>query len=288
MQNYEDKTGGSVLAIPHNGNLSNGMMFPLRDDFAGGAPLDDEYVQLRNKYERLYEATQYKGDGEAHPLLSPEDEFADFETWDWGNLDLSQAKTPDMLPGEYVRSGLQRGLQYESKLGVIPFKFGLVGGTDTHNGLSAQDEDNYFGKFVAYEPNKERSTHMAKENKKLNISYKSSKYSAAGVAAVWARENTRGSIYDAMHRKETYATTGPRMRVRFFGGWDFSDNDALRRDLALVGYSKGVPMGGDLLPGEGSPSFLVFALRDPIGANLGRIQIVKGWVDGDGIPGEKV
>jgi hypothetical protein len=288
MQSYEDKTGGNVIAIPHNGNLSNGMMFALQDDFFDGAPYDVAYAEQRQKWERLYEATQYKGDGESHPLLSPEDEFADFETWDWGNLDLSEAKTPEMLPGEYVRSGLQRGLLLEASLGVNPFKFGLVGATDTHTGMTTPDEDNFFGKFASYEPNPERATHTSKANPELGISYKSWQYSAAGVTAVWAEENTRGAIFDAMERRETYATTGPRIRVRFFGGWDFKETDGRRRDLALLGYSKGVPMGADLPSGEGSPRFLVYALRDPMGANLDRIQIIKGWLDDAGNPQEKV
>jgi hypothetical protein len=288
MQNYEEMTGGDVLAIPHNGNLSNGMMFALQDDFADGAGYDRSYAEERQKWERLYEATQYKGDGETHPMLSPEDEFADFETWDWGNLDISEKKTPEMLPAEYLRSGLQRGLALEARLGVNPFKFGLVGATDTHTGLTTPDEDNFFGKFTSYEPNPERSNHVSKENPELGISYKSWQYSAAGVTAVWATENTRGAIFDAMERRETYGTTGPRMRVRFFGGRDFDQSDALRRDLALVGYTKGVPMGSDLPAGEGAPSFLVYALRDPEGANLDRIQIIKGWIDADGEARERV
>ncbi|MGJ8584731.1 MAG: DUF3604 domain-containing protein [Marinosulfonomonas sp.] len=288
LEDYEAKTGGDVTAIPHNGNLSNGMMFAMQDDFANGAPYDLAYAEQRNKWERLYEATQIKGDGEAHPLLSPDDEFANFETWDWGNLDASEAKTPEMLPGEYVRSGLQRGFQLENQLGVNPFKFGLVGASDTHTGLSTPDNDNFFGKFTAYEPNEHRSNHLSKNNEDLGIKYYSWRYITGGLTAVWANDNTRGEIFDAMERREVYATTGTRIRVRFFGGWDFEQADALRRDLALIGYTKGVPMGRDLLPGEGAPSFLVYALRDPNGANLDRVQIVKGWLDQDGTPREKV
>jgi hypothetical protein len=288
LQSYEDGSGGDVIAIPHNGNLSNGMMFALQDDFADGAELDLAYAETRQKWERLYEATQLKGDGEAHPLLSPEDELADYETWDMGNLDLSEAKTPEMLPGEYARSGLQRGLQLEARLGVNPFKFGLIGATDTHIGLSTVDDDNFFGKFATYEPSPERANHLSKKNDANGTRLYSWQYSSAGVTAVWATENTRGAIFDAMERREAYATTGPRMWVRFFGGWGFAAGDALRRDLALVGYGKGVPMGADLPAGEGAPSFLVYALRDPIGANLDRVQIVKGWLDADGSPREKV
>lgn len=288
LEDYETKTGGDVTAIPHNGNMSNGMMFALQDDFANGAPYDRDYVEQRNKWERLYEATQIKGDGETHPLLSPNDEFADFETWDWANLDMSQAKTPDMLPGEYVRSGLQRGLQLETKLGTNPFKFGLVGAGDAHTGLATPDNDNFFGKFTSYEPNEHRSNHLSKRNDKLDIEYHSWRYITSGLTAVWATANSRGAIFDAMERREVYATTGTRIRVRMFGGWDFTADDAQRRDLALIGYQKGVPMGADLMPGEGAPSFLVYALRDPKGANLDRVQMVKGWIDADGKAQEHV
>lgn len=288
LQAYEDNTGGDVLAIPHNGNLSNGMMFALQNDFAGGAALTADYAAQREKWERLYEATQIKGDGESHPLLSGQDEFADFETWDMGNLDLSEAKTPEMLPGEYVRSGLQRGMLLARELGTNPFKFGLVGGSDTHTGLTTPDNDNFFGKFTAYEPNPERSTHLSKENTENGAQLYAYQYITAGLTAVWAESNTRGALFDAMDRREVYATTGPRMRVRLFGGWDFEPDDAHRRDPAMLGYTKGVPMGGDLLPGDGAPSFLVYALRDPMGANLDRVQIVKGWLEPDGTPGEQV
>jgi Protein of unknown function (DUF3604) len=290
MQAYEDKTGGDVLAIPHNGNLSNGMMFAMQDDFDSGKAFDRAYAETRAKWERTYEATQIKGDGETHPLLSPEDEFANFETWDFGNLDLSQKKTPEMLPGEYARSGLNRGLELEAQLGVNPFKFGLVGASDNHVGLTTPDNDNYFGKFVQYEPNPHRANHLSNENKDLGIELYSWQYITSGLTAVWANDNTRGAIFDALERREVYATTGPRMMVRFFGGFDFTGDDALRRDLALVGYTKGVPMGGDLAaaPDGKAPSFLVYALRDPIGANLDRVQIIKGWIDSGGQTHEKV
>ncbi len=290
METYEAATGGDVLAIPHNGNLSNGMMFAMQDDFADGAAFDADYAKARQKWERLYEATQIKGDGEAHPLLSPEDEFADFETWDMGNLDLSEAKTPEMLPGEYARSGLKRGLELETKLGVNPFKVGLVGASDNHVGLTTPDNDNFFGKFTQYEPNPHRADHLSKENKENGAKLFGWQYITSGLTAVWAPANTREALFDAMERREVYATTGPRMRVRFFGGFDFTEDDALRRDLALLGYSKGVPMGGDLTAApEGKvPSFLVYALRDPAGANLDRVQIIKGWIDKDGETQEKV
>ncbi len=290
LQAYEDKTGGQVTAIPHNGNLSNGMMFALQDDFAAGAPYDRDYAGTRQKWERLYEVTQLKGDGEAHPLLSNEDEFADYDNWDWGNLDLSAAKTPGMLPGEYARSGLLRGLELQATLGVNPFKFGLIGATDTHTGLSTVDDDNFFGKFPLYEPNPGRAIHESRGNEELGLGYKGWRYSSAGMTALWATANTRGALFDAMQRREAYATTGPRIRVRFFGGWDFEQADLLRRDLARVGYGKGVPMGADLkaAPGTGAPRFLVYAQRDPMGANLDRVQVIKGWLDAGGKPREKV
>jgi hypothetical protein len=291
LQAYEDKTGGRVLAIPHNGNLSNGMMFPEVDDFDGGKPLDADYAVQRQKWERLYETTQIKGDGEAHPALSPTDEFADFETWDAGNLDLSHKKRPEMLPGEYARSGLKRGLELEAKLGTNPYKFGLVGASDTHTGLTTPDEDNFFGKFTQYEPSPERANHLSrKAQEQGGKDLYSWQYITSGLTAVWAEENTRGAIWDAMQRREVYATTGPRMRVRFFGGFDFTTEDEKRRDLALIGYSKGVPMGGDLKAApDGKPAtFLIYALRDPEGANLDRVQIIKGWLDKDGKAQEKV
>jgi len=289
LENYEATTGGDVTAIPHNGNLSNGMMFAMQDDFADGAPYDAAYAEARAKWERLYESNQIKGDGETHPFLSPEDEFADFETWDYGNLDASVKKTEAMLAAEYVRSGLLRGLQLQDQLGTNPFKFGLVGAADTHTGLSTSGSDNFFGKFTVYEPSPGRSTHISRKYVEDGTpALYSWQYIPSGVTAVWAEGNTRGAIFDAMERREVYATTGTRIRLRFFGGYGFEESDAQRRDLALIGYSKGVPMGSDLPAGDGAPSFLVYALRDPMGANLDRVQIVKGWMDTNGEPMEKV
>ncbi len=287
LENYEDKTGGSVLAIAHNGNLSNGIMFPVDAQFSG-RKLDPQYVEARSRWEPLYEVTQIKGDGEAHPLLSPDDEFADYETWDVGNLDLSTAKTDEMLQYEYAREALKNGLLLEQRLGTNPYKFGLVGATDSHTGLSTPDEDNFFGKHTGYEPSPERLTHPFMKNENGELS--SWQQVASGLQAVYARENTREGIFDAMQRKETYATTGPRMMVRFFGGWTFEAQDLNNRQPAFIGYEKGVPMGGDLKPASeaGAPNFMVYALRDPIGANLDRIQIVKGWLDGQGKTHEKV
>ncbi|MGZ9112785.1 MAG: DUF3604 domain-containing protein, partial [Rhodoplanes sp.] len=287
MAMYEEKTGGNVLAIAHNGNLSNGRMFPIIESFTG-EPIDRAYAEARARWERLYEATQIKGDGETHPFLSPNDEFADYETWDKGNLDLSEAKQPEMLEFEYARSALRTGLKLQQELGVNPYKFGMVGSTDAHTGLAAVEEENFFGKTSSTEPSPERGSNpFIKRGDMVIMDWE---MTASGYAAVWATANTREALFDAMERRETYATTGPRMIVRFFGGWDFTPEDAHSRLPANAGYTKGVPMGGDLsnAPAGKAPTFLVAALKDPIGANLDRIQIIKGWVDAAGETQEKV
>jgi hypothetical protein len=288
MQAYEQKTGGSVLAIAHNGNLSNGLMFPVVEAF--GKKIDRAYAEQRTRWERLYETTQTKGDGEAHPFLSPNDEFANFERWDFGNLDASVAKTREMLEFEYARSALKNGLKLGQTLGVNPYKFGLVGSSDAHTGLAAMEEDNFFGKTTPQEPSPERMLATFMNNPKTGIKIMDWQVSSSGYAAVWAKENTRASLWDAMQRRETYGTTGPRMIVRFFGGWDFAPQDANSRLPAYTGYTKGVPMGGELraAPQGKSPTFLVAALKDPLGANLDRYQIVKGWLTRDGKLEEKV
>ena len=288
MDAYEKKTGGSVLAIAHNGNLSNGTMFPIIEAF--GKAIDRAYVEQRIKWERLYEATQMKGDGEAHPFLSPNDEFANYELWDKGNLDASVAKTKEMLEFEYTRSALKNGLMLEAKLGVNPYKFGLIGSSDAHTGIASFEEDNFFGKTTPQEPSPHRMSAAFMDNPKSGVKIMDWEVVSSGYAAVWAEENTRASLWDAMQRRETYATTSSRMVVRFFGGWDFEASDANHRMPAKVGYTKGVPMGGDLsavLQGK-SPTFLVAALKDPIGGNLDRIQIIKGWLGKDGKVQERI
>lgn len=288
MQNYEQRTGGSVLAIAHNGNLSNGLMFPTVETF--GKKIDREYAETRARWERLYEATQTKGDGEAHPFLSPNDEFAAFERWDFGNLDGSVPKTKEMLEFEYARSALKNGLKLGQTLGVNPYKFGLIGSSDAHTGLAAMEEDNFFGKTTPQEPSSERMRATFIANPTSGIKIMDWQVSSSGYAAVWARENTRAALWDAMQRRETYATTGPRMVVRFFGGWDYVPQDATSRLPAQTGYTKGVPMGGELraAPQGKAPTFLVAALKDPLGANLDRYQIVKGWLTRDGRVEERV
>jgi hypothetical protein len=287
LENYEKKTGGKALALAHNGNLSNGWMFPDTKTYAGGK-VDRNYVRLRAKWEPLYEVTQIKGDGETHPFLSPNDEFADYETLDKGNLDLTELKKPEMLRGEYAREALKKGLVLEKKLGTNPYKFGMVGATDSHTGLATAEEENFFGKSTSAEPSATRVSHPFVKSKLGAI--EGYELAASGYQGVWASENTREAIFDAMQRKETYATTGPRIMVRFFGGWQFTDNDLRSRAPAFRGYEKGVPMGGDLTkaPRGRAPTFMVYALRDPVGANLDRIQIIKGWVDKNDKTHEKV
>lgn len=286
MQAYEDKTGGQVLAVPHNGNLSNGLMFST--ETPDGKPIDAKWAEARARWEPLYEVTQSKGTSEQHPSLAPSDEFANFEIWDKGNLNVVPKK-PGMIEREYAREALKNGLKLEEQFGTNPFKFGLVGSTDDHTGISSAEENNFFGKFPSSEPGPERSTGNAFDFDGRTV--KDWQLGASGLTAVWAEENTRASIWDAMKRKEVYATTGTRMFVRFFGGWDFKPEDALGRNPGAVGYGKGVPMGGDLAaPAEGqkSPSFLVAALKDSFSGNLDRIQIIKGWLDKSGSTHEKI
>ena len=290
MQAYEDKTGGSVLAIPHNGNLSNGLMFAV--ERLDGRPIDAEYAETRMRWEPIVEVTQIKGDGEAHPKLSPNDEFADYGTWDKADIAGMQAKTDEMLPYEYARSALQVGLQQQQKLGVNPFKFGMIGSTDAHTGLATTREENFFGKMLTSEPSPDRMNHYVIRSITGNEGLSTFSYEevGSGLAAVWARENTRAGIFEGMQKKETYATTGTRIIVRFFGGWDYAAEDVYKPDAIQIGYDRGVPMGGDLPVADGgtAPVFMVGALKDPWSGNLDRIQIVKGWVDASGNRQEKV
>lgn len=284
LARYEEATGGEVLAIAHNGNLSNGMMFP--SETVDGEPINQAYAQKRARWEPIYEVTQVKGDGEAHPLLSPNDEFADYENWDWDNIGRTQSKEDWMLKHEYARSALQLGLSYAEELGANPFQFGMIGSTDGHNSLSTTQEDNFFGKFPESEPGKER-TQNAMANNQL---WQNWRIVASGYAAVWAKENTREAIFDAMKRREVYATTGSRIVVRFFGGWDYGAQDMNLPNYEDNAYANGVPMGGTLSAAERSqvPKFIVAAIKDPDGPNLDRMQVVKGWVDKSGQTQERV
>jgi len=293
MANLEKNTGAKVFAIPHGGNLSNGLMF---DDitFTTKKPLTADYAKRRMKWEPLYETTQMKGDGEANPKLSPNDEFADFETWDKGSF--AAAKEEGMIEKEYAREAYKRGLKYEAKLGVNPFKFGQIGSTDSHTSFAATTEDNHMGKVSVVEPSAKEDrfndmiTGFLPDPKGRDYALYARHTSASGLAGVWARENTRESLWDAMVRKEVYATTGTRLKVRVFAGWDFIKADIHRPDFANYGYKNGVPMGADLKSASKGqiPKFLIKAVRDPDWANLDRIQIIKGWLDSDGKMHERV
>ncbi len=287
MAGYEKKTGGQVLAIPHNGNLSNGEMY---NEIINGKAMTRDYAERRARWEPLMEATQAKGDSEAHPFLSPNDEFADFETFDKCNI-AGIPKEDSMLQYEYARSALKLGIQLEETLGVNPFKFGMLGSTDTHTSMSSSREDNYFGKLPHFEPSAKRAmTPFLSDPETGEVLITSWEASASGLAAVWARENTRESIFDAMQRKEVYATSGSRITVRVFAGWDFKADEVERPDFAKQGYDRGVPMGGDLkkAPEGKAPTFMVRAMRDPDNANLDRIQVIKGWLDKEGKTHEKI
>lgn len=288
MGNFERRTGGQVLAIAHNGNLSGGLMFD--DTRLDGGALTADYAQRRQRWEPVYEVTQVKGDGEAHPLLSPDDRFADFETW--YETDISMRPRSDnpkdarrSLAGEYARSGLKKGLRYGARLGVNPYEFGFIGSTDSHTALATADDDNFWGKFLDSEPTEERLGSQMGGNLWANAGL-----SASGYTAVWARANTREEIFDALKRREVYATTGPRIRLRLFAGWDFEETDLSRDDFAPFGYSAGVPMGGVLEAAKlrQTPRLLVRVLKDPDGAMLERVQVIKGWLDASGVLHEKV
>lgn len=286
MDSYEKTTGGQILAIPHNSNVSNGLMFQMVQ--TDGQPMTAAYAKRRAAHEPVVEITQIKGDSETHPFLSPNDEFAGFGQagWELGNLSMTHLSTPSMYTGNYVRAALQHGLEIEARTGVNPYKFGLIGSTDSHTALSTADEDNFFGKHAGVEPSATRAMLPQSLGKAGRVGWQ---YLAGGYAAVWAKANTRAEIFDAMKRREVYGTTGPRMTVRLFGGWDFNAND-LAGDWVKAGYARGVPMGGDLKPGTkaGAPTFIVSALKDPVGANLDRVQVVKGWLDAAGKSHEKI
>lgn len=285
MAEYEEKTGGQVLAMPHNSNVSNGLMFAMTK--LDGSPIDKAYADIRAKYEPVVEVTQIKGDSESHPFLSPNDEFANYGDagWDKCNLSCSKNMEPESYSGSYARAALKRGLQLEQQTGGNPYLFGLIGSTDSHTSLATADENNFYGKHTGNEINV-----VDRALKPQNLGTRRGRfgwhYLSSGYAAAWATENSREAIFDAFTRREVYATTGPRMSVRFFGGNNFDREDATN-DLVDNGYSKGVPMGGEIKGGD-KIEFLVTALMDPESANLDRIQIVKGWIDIDGNTHEKV
>ncbi len=286
MSAYAEATGGQALAIPHNSNLSNGLMFELT--MPDGSPMTAEYARKRAAAEPVVEVTQIKGDSETHSFLSPNDEYAGFGDtgWELGNLPLTQATTDDMRAGSYVRDALKRGLTLEEQIGVNPYAFGMIGSTDSHTAFATGDEDNFWGKHTGNEPaNEERA--LQPQNMGTRLGRFGWNYLAGGYAAAWARGNSRAEIFDAFKRREVYATTGPRMVVRMFGGFGFTESD-WDNDWVRKGYESGVPMGGELADNGTSPSFMISAQKDPDGANLDRVQIVKGWVDAEGNAREKI
>ena len=290
MDAYAKKTGGQVLAIPHNGNLSNGIMYSAEK--FDGSPMDRAYAEARASHEPLLEATQIKGDSETHPYLSPNDEFANFERWDI-NFNKMEPAENSVLHGNYVRSALKLGMELEAKLGANPYKSGLIGGNDAHVGVVTTREDNFFGEFANGLPSPDRwktPLAMVDNDPKKGPLISVWGEQAAGLGGVWARENTREGIWDALKRKEVYATTGDRPIVRVFAGWDFTPTDRDRPDFAENGYAHGVPMGGDLksAPTDKAPTFLVRAMRDPNGPNLDRLQVIKGWLGKDGKAQERI
>lgn len=290
LADYQNKTGGEVLSISHNANGSNGLMFPAAD--ADGTPLDRNYALARQRWEPLVEVVQYKGDAESHPLLSPDDEFADYENWDRSNLLATAPKEPWMLAHEYARPALKLGLQIAARTGANPYRFGMIGSTDSHTALSSTDDNNFLGGHPGNEPSADRIQQvLIPSTLDADLDLMVWQQVAAGYAAVWAESNTRAAIFDAMQRREVYASTGPRITLRFFGGWQFEKDDINSPDFVRRGYRHGVPMGAELpqpSSSDNAPSFMVAALKDPYGANLDRVQIVKGWLDADGNTHEHV
>jgi len=281
LTEYESLTGGEALSIPHNGNLSNGLMWDTVD--YDGDAIDSDYAQARMRWEPIAEVTQIKGDSETHPTLSPDDPFADFERWDEFNISNTVKTTPDMYPGSYARSALQRGLALERSAGANPYAFGMIGSTDDHTSLATAEEDNFFGKFANSEPGvRTGESRMAGLNADWELG-------ASGLAAVWAPANTREDLFAGMKRREVYATTGSRIVLRFFGGWNYEPDSVHSPYFETIGYRDGVPMGGDLAePTSDAPTFMVQAMKDPDAANLDQVQIIKGWIDSDGQTHEQI
>ena len=282
LDETQQQTGARFLAIPHNSNISKGYMFD--DTTLRGEPITAEYARRRMQWEPVVEATQIKGDSETRSDFSPEDEFADFENYDY-YIQVGQKNDYKASAADYIRPALKRGLSIGQQVGVNPYKFGLIGSTDAHTGLSTSEEGNFWGKMAS------DSTPETKERLGAKLRSNGWNMSASGIAAVWAEENTREAIYAAFKRKEVYATSGPRLRVQMFAGWDFPEGAESSESFSVIGSQFGVPMGGDLTAGDNdgkAPVFLLRAVKDPLGANLDRLQVVKGWIDSAGQQQEKV
>lgn len=273
-------TGANFVAIPHNSNISKGYMFSAQS--LRGAEMTPEYAAARMRWEKIAEITQIKGDSETHSAFSPNDKFADFENYPYYIQREWSEYQPQ--PGDFIRPALKTGLQLAGQVGLNPFQFGVIGSTDSHTALASAEEDNFHGKLAT-------DSIPANKTRTFNDDGPSSSgwaMSASGLAAVWATENTREAIVEAMRRREVYATTGPRIAVQFFGGYGFTAADLAAADLYATATASGVAMGAELGPGNGAPTFLVAATKDPVGANLDRIQIVKGWLDANGEARERV
>ena len=282
LDETQQQTGARFLAIPHNSNISKGYMFD--DTTLRGEPITAEYARRRMQWEPVIEVTQIKGDSETRSDFSPEDEFADFENYDY-YIQVGLKNDYKASAADYIRPALKRGLSIGQQVGVNPYKFGLIGSTDAHTGLSTSEEGNFWGKMAS------DSTPETKERLGAQMRSNGWNMSASGIAAVWAEENTREAIYAAFKRKEVYATSGPRLRVQMFAGWDFPEGAESSESFSVIGSQFGVPMGGDLTAGDNdgkAPVFLLRAVKDPLGANLDRLQVVKGWIDSAGQQQEKV
>jgi hypothetical protein len=270
LDEWRSQGGDDAIAIPHNSNASKGRMYPLLDSF--GNELNADYAERRLRNEPITEMTQFKGTSETHPELSANDEFAEFEIW---NTTVGAPVTIEPDVGGYVRHAFQRGLLLEEQKGFNPYRFGLIGSSDTHNSSSAVEENNFTGGHG----NADSTAEKRLNSKESTLALASTNFSASGLAGVWAESNTRDAIFDAMRRRETFATSGPRISVRFFAGADYADGTLDSPDALEQAYAGGVPMGGVLQAGSGSPDFLVWANMDPVGQRLQRVQIVKAWVE---------
>jgi hypothetical protein len=278
LEKTKKELGADFVAIPHNSNLSGGLMFDMVD--SAGRPISAEYARMRIRWEPVMEVTQMKGTSEVHPELSPNDEFAEFEI----RRKLLAGQATPANKADYARSALLRGLEIEDKTGTNPYKFGMIGAGDSHTGLSSSEENNFFGKLA------NDSLPQQRVPRPNPVIFPAWEMSTGGLAGVWATANTREALMAAFKRKEVYATTGPRIELRVFGGFNFAADDAKAKDIASVGYGKGIPMGSDLsnAPRGKAPSFLIHAVKDPVSGNLDRVQVIKGWLDKAGTTHEKI